>query len=266
MDMKQMALDSTILRATVGSELMGLKLDDKGDTDEMGICLEPLEPFVGFQGFDQLVYRTAEERDGAGAKSQDGDLDLTIYGLKRYLSLALKGNPTILTLLFVPPERLQIRTQIGDELQALAPKIISRRAGGAFLGYLKAQRERLIGERGQKDVNRPELVAAYGFDTKYACHACRLGIQGVELLTDGKLTLPMAEPWRTWLRDLRVGKHTQAEAIEVMEEMEGKLKILLDYSPLPKLPDEAAVQRWMIDTYYQKWTEGRGDRFVGERN
>jgi uncharacterized protein len=34
--------------------------------------------------------------------------------------------------------------------------------------------------------NRPELVAVHGYDTKYAMHALRLGLQGIELLTTGR--------------------------------------------------------------------------------
>src|SRR5688572_31106775 len=39
--------------------------------------------------------------------------------------------------------------------------------------------------------HRPELEEMYGFDTKYAMHMLRLGFQGVELLTTGRLNLPM---------------------------------------------------------------------------
>jgi hypothetical protein len=44
--------------------------------------------------------------------------------------------------------------------------------------------------------NRPELVAVHGYDTKYAMHALRLGLQGVELLSSGKITFPVPEPDR----------------------------------------------------------------------
>jgi hypothetical protein len=39
--------------------------------------------------------------------------------------------------------------------------------------------------------NRPELVAVHGYDTKYAMHALRLGLQGIELLSTGRITLPV---------------------------------------------------------------------------
>jgi hypothetical protein len=51
--------------------------------------------------------------------------------------------------------------------------------------------------------NRPELVAVHGYDTKYAL---RLGLQGVELLSTGRITLPVPEPDRAYLRSIRRGE------------------------------------------------------------
>ena len=133
---------SVILRTEVGSRLYGTNLGDSGDRDELGIRIESFPEVAGFSEFEQDVWRTAEERGGKDAPSQSGDLDLTIYGLRKFLRLALKGNPTIIQLLFVPREAWVQGNDIGQELQGLAPSIVSRAAGGAFLGYLQAQRMR----------------------------------------------------------------------------------------------------------------------------
>ena len=110
------------------------------------------------------------------------------------MRLALKGHPTVLLLLFDPDELTLVETEVGQRLRQLRPAILSKRAGRGDLGYLRGQKERLLGTRGQKRVNRPELVEAHGFDTKYAMHALRLGYQGLELLQTGRVTLPMPEP------------------------------------------------------------------------
>ena len=60
----------------------------------------------------------------------------------------------------------------------------------------------MTGEPGAH-TNRPELVAVHGYDTKYAMHALRLGLQGVELLTTGRITLPV--PDRTAATCVRSG-------------------------------------------------------------
>jgi hypothetical protein len=157
----------TILRGLVGSTVHGLNVNDGiEDRDEMGICVEPLaEAMSLWAPFEQFIYRTAEEREGrANARSTAGDLDLTIYSLRKWMRLALKGNPTILLLLFTPDDQLMQCDALGAELRALLPAIISRRVQAPFLGYLQAQKQRLTGERGQKRIHRPELEEMYGFD------------------------------------------------------------------------------------------------------
>ena len=62
------------------------------------------------------------------------DVDLTIYDLKKFLSLAVAGNPTILVLFWVPDHMLVVRTGEGDRLRELAPYVVSRQAGHRFPG------------------------------------------------------------------------------------------------------------------------------------
>ena len=57
-------------------------------------------------------------------------------------------------------------------------------------------------------VNRPELIEAHGFDTKYAMHAARLGHQGLELLATVRLTLPLPEPARSEVMAIRLGERS----------------------------------------------------------
>ncbi len=57
--------------------------------------------------FAQFIYRSAAEREGRqDARSGAGDLDLTIYSLRRWIRLALKGNPTIQQTPMRKPETL----------------------------------------------------------------------------------------------------------------------------------------------------------------
>jgi predicted nucleotidyltransferase len=136
----------TILRAEVGSTAHGINLQDgQDDLDEMGICIEPYSMAMGLTPFEQLIYRTAVERTGDhNARSEKGDLDLTIYSLRKYVRLALKGNPSILALLFVSDGLIRTKDRFGDELRFRSSFFVSKRAGHAFLGYLIAQRQRLM--------------------------------------------------------------------------------------------------------------------------
>lgn len=247
---------NTILRGLVGSTVHGLVLSGTDDRDEMGVCVEPRRYVVGFGKFEHWVYRSAAEREGhLGARSQAGDLDLTIYSLRKWARLALQGNPTVLLLLYLPDDALVIRTGVGEELQKLAPAFASRHAGKRFLGYLEAQRQRLVGERGQRDVNRVELVEQFGYDTKYAMHMLRLGHQGVEFLESGRLTLPMRQPVRDHLMDVRQGRSNLADVLAECTQLELRLGELLDSSPLPLEPDLKTVESFVMDTYADAWAK-----------
>lgn len=242
-----------MLRATVGSTVHGLNVSDATeDYDEMGVCVEDMSAAMGAAApFEQVVYRTAAVREGRhDARSMAGDLDLVVYSLRKFVRLALKGNPTILTLLFAPPLEANAR---GLQLREFASAFASRDAGRAFLGYLIAQRQRLLGERGQMRVHRPELVSAYGFDTKYAMHVLRLGLQGVEFLRTGRITLPMPEPERARLRAIRTGAESKQAVLTWAGKLEAEVRDLCDTSPLPERAESGAVEAWMLDTYLENW-------------
>lgn len=259
MNLSELVSRGTVLRATVGSTVHGLHHGDLDDRDEMAVFVEPPEYRLGLrlargQGrrlhpLEHWVERTQPE----GARSGPGDLDLVAYNLRKYVRLALKGHPTVLLLLFVPGEHTLVETELGRELRGLTGAILSKRAGSGYLGYLRGQRDRLLGARGQRNVNRPELVEAYGFDTKYAMHAVRLGYQGLELLETGGLTLPMPEPMRSRVMAVRLGERPFDEVLAEIDEVEGRLTTALERTTLPDEPDRAAVDAFLVDAYRRAW-------------
>jgi predicted nucleotidyltransferase len=246
---RAVGLGNEILRVLVGSGLHGTAIEGQDDRDEMGICVEPPEYVIGLGEFEQYIYRTQPE----GARSGPGDLDLVVYGLRKWTRLAMQGNPTVLLPLFVPEEHVVVSSELGRELRAMAGAIVSRQAAPRFLGYLAAQRDKLLGRR--SGAGRPELIERYGFDAKFAMHMVRLGVQGVELLETGRITLPMPEPWLSWCRALRRGERSEHEALEAAAELELRLRALETTSPLPPAPDRARLDAWLVATYRRAWAD-----------
>lgn len=249
----EMAERNTILRVRTGSGAHGISTDSS-DRDEIGICLENPEFVIGLRTFEQHMFRDAAQRTGQfDAPSGAGDLDLTVYSLRKYARLALNGNPSMLEILFSTDH--VVRTSEGRELQDMAPLFISKEAGPRYLGYLQAQRRSMQSKEGKgRDVTRPELVAKYGFDTKYAGHMIRLGFQGVELLTTGRISLPMVSYESRLIRAIRQGEYELAWCLETAEHLENQIKVLLDgASTLPDHPARDAVNDWLIDTYTHHW-------------
>jgi hypothetical protein len=159
----------------------------------------------------------------------------------------------VLLLLFVPPELTLVETELGRELRALAPAVLSKCAGRGYLGYLHGQRERLVGTRGGKRVNRPELVEAHGFDTKYAMHALRLGYQGLELLEQGRLTLPLPEPARSRVMAVRRGEVAFDDVMAEIDEIERRVGAALEMTQLPDEPDRRVVDEFLVGAYRRAW-------------
>ena len=116
---QQVALDHLILRTTVGSVVHGLSNPGTDDRDEMGVCIEPPEYLLGFKRFEHFVYRTQPE----GHPSGPDDLDLTVYGLRKFCVLALKGSPTTLLPLYVTSEHQLVTAPAGEELRGLAGEL-----------------------------------------------------------------------------------------------------------------------------------------------
>ncbi len=256
-----------ILRVQVGSGVHGTAVIGQDDRDEMGLCLEPpqfvtglarVRNGIGGQGlsvrFEQYERHTAWDRPGGVAnRSGAGDLDVIIYSARKWARLALAGNPTVLLVLFVPDDEVVFRSQVGAELTDNAHRFVSRLAATRFLGYLRGQKEAITGAAGAH-TNRPELVAVHGFDTKYAMHALRLGLQGVELLTTGRITLPVPEPHRAYLRAIRQGQIPLSEVIEAVTTAEADLARLRDASGVPAEPDRRWVDDWLHRSHLDYWS------------
>jgi uncharacterized protein len=207
--------------------------------------------------FEQYECHTAWDQPGGLAnRSGAGDLDVIIYSARKWARLALAGNPTVLLVLFVPDEEVVFRNDVGAELADNAHRFVSRLAANRFLGYLQAQKAAMTG-LASAHTNRPELVAIHGYDTKYAMHALRLGLQGIELLTTGRITLPVPEPHREYLRSIRRGDVQLAEVVNAVSEAEARLAELRDGSAVPDQPDRRWVDDWLHRSYLSFWNPER---------
>ncbi|WP_297430292.1 nucleotidyltransferase domain-containing protein [Clostridium sp.] len=101
---------------------------DTSDIDLRGITIERKENMYGFQNFEQF---------------EDTETDTVIYGLKKFVSLALKGNPNILELLGTKDEHIIYMNKYGDALRKNRELFLSKRVINTFGNYATAQLRRL---------------------------------------------------------------------------------------------------------------------------
>ena len=243
-----------LLIAEVGSNATGTAVAGTDDDDYTVVRIEPFGELVnGPNSRQSMMIRTQPD----GARSYAGDIDLNVYTLRKFTRLAQGGNPSILGTLFSPNRVFDRDQTLWADLARLTA---SKRAGAAFLGYMRQQLERWRGERGQKNVSRPELVEQYGFDTKYAGHVLRLGFQGVEYLLTGWITLPMPEWERGKVVACRTGMMTEGVALLTADLLEVAVKTALDDSPLPEQPDQGAIEEFLMSVYQFEYLLGRSPR------
>jgi predicted nucleotidyltransferase len=242
----EIAVRNEILRGLVGSTCHGTAIDGQDDRDEMGVFIEPPANVCGLESCDHYIQRDQPD----GVRSQPGDLDLTMYSLRKFCRLAAAGNPSVLILLWLPSHIT--KTAIGAELVALRDAFVSRQTGERFLGYLLGQKARLKGERSNR-VRRPELVAEHGYDTKFAMHALRLGFEGIELMTEGRLTLPVAQPNLSILRAVRTGQVKLDEAVRLVDDAETRLRELVGRCTWRA--DLRRIDAFLVNAHLAHWRE-----------
>lgn len=244
-----------ILRCTVGSTVHGLALDGQDDLDLMGIWLPSPADEIGLGHPHRAAVRRTQPE---GVRSGPGDVDFTSYTVRHWATLVANGNPTMMLPLFVPSSDVLTLTAAGNQIREDgAYVLLSQIIGPRYLGYLDAQRERMLGGGKRNRVpNRPELVAAHGYDVKYAAHALRLGLQGVELMLTGRLTLPMPERDREPVMAVRRGEVDQVTALGWIDDQRQLLQRVIETSnssPLPETLDWAGASEWLADFHLAHW-------------
>jgi predicted nucleotidyltransferase len=244
------ANENLILLTEVGSRLHGTGIDSD-DQDMQGVCIEPPVVMLGTNSFEQYEYRTQP----VGARSGPGDIDLNVYGMAKWVRLIINGNPSHLLPLFAPEDLVYAMNWAGHELRLNRDLVLARQHAKRFLGYLNKQRQHLVGDLAPR-TNRPELVAEHGFDTKYAYHALRIAMQGIELMRDGTIHLPMVDHERKYLLDVREGRYTLTEVLEKLGRLESELVYTADHTVrLPERVDTDYVNGWLTDVYRRWWKE-----------
>lgn len=243
-----------LLRVEVGSTAHGTGTTEHEDYDELGVMTIPWQQSIGVpvrsEREETIVYRPDK---AVGERSGPGDYDLTIHSARKFCRLAASGNPSVLMVLFGPlrfclPDSPAADLRSDDMIQAFW----HQGARARFLGYCRAQRERLEGVRGGKHTNRPELIEQHGFDTKYAMHMLRLGFQGLEYMTTGRITLPMRDHEREFLQAVRAGEVPLESCIAKSESLEDALKMVSSRAPAE--PDWDIINDWLADVFEWGWS------------
>lgn len=216
---------NVLLSGVVGSTAYGLATEDS-DVDRLGMFAAPTEKLLGLHQVQQSIVSTKP--------------DATFHEAGKYAALALKANPTITELMWLPDDLYEVREPLGDDLRKMRHLFPSALAvQNAYLGYA-TQQFRKLENRGD---------GSFSADTrkrtaKHARHLLRLLTQGTALYVSGELVVRLDDPDR--YRDF--GERVAAGDLYLARAALGRAEIQFDVpSALPEKPDEAAVEAWLQD-------------------
>jgi hypothetical protein len=277
--------DNLIMAFIGGSTQHGARADDCGgqsDTDYYGIFIPPKEKTLGIDAFEHFVYPGDTTKRSRGER-EPGEVDIALHSLQKWAGMVAKGNPTVLSFLFstlefqytkehndicyrcygagetsYDVEPCTVCDGDGEEKLVLEPWqrildntliFLAKSHYWPFIYYAQDQMERLMGLRGQKNINRDKLVDLYGYDTKYAMHIIRLLSEAKELMEDGRITYPRPEV--EVLKDIRRGKYKLTELQEMGEQIRAEAEKARDKSSLPEKVDRAAISKLIADVHLE---------------
>lgn len=235
-----------ILSFIGGSQLHGAKAEGTDDTDWYGVFIEPPEKVLGLDRYEHFVYTTGGLAGGNGP----GDVDVTLFSLRKWAGLAVKGNPTALHFLYAPPS--MIRTAWW-EIERNAHLFLAKGHLSAFTGYARQQLQRLFDGKQPQNIHRAHLVEKYGYDCKFAFHCIRLLGEGKELMEHGRITHP--QPNVQELISIRNGKYRLSHICEMAEALETDARAAQEKSSLPEEVDREQVSRLLAEVYRGFWAQ-----------
>lgn len=209
---------SIILSGIVGSTAYGLA-GPNSDTDRLGVFMATTESFLGL---DEPAETWTADQD---------DPDSTLHELGKLCRLALKANPTVSELLWLPTELYEVTTTIGAQLIALREKFLSANyVRSAYLGYARSQFDRMARGRAEKN----------------ARHTARLLHQGFVLWCTGRIPVRLDNP--QWYLDF--GSRVAAGAVDEARQLVAEYTARFDDTPtvLPAEPDRDAIDSWLKST------------------
>ena len=225
-----------------GSHAYGLATEN-ADEDIRGIFLPTEQQLLGF-GYKE----TAERKP-----------DIVYHSLKKYLSLTLKANPSLLAWLWVKDEHVRCQTPLGMELRANRDRFLSKKVRDTFGGYAMSQlkkmeksygAERGYALHGERDAASDPYSRDAGYDTKNAMHLIRLLYCGVKLLSGG--TYPVFIEDDEMRRHLVGIRHAEVGFHQILGEakiMFDQLDFWLGHSDLPDVPDKEWAEKFLVSAH-----------------
>jgi uncharacterized protein len=211
--------EHVIYRCVIGSQAYGLA-DGASDVDRRGIYLPPAERHWSLAGVpEQLECHDRQE---------------CYWELQKFLTLALKANPTVLECLFTP--LVELAGPLAEELRAERGRFLSRLLFQTYNGYVLSQFKKL----------EQDLRTRGEIRWKHAMHLIRLLLAGVAALREGELPVRVSGDARERLLAVKRGERPWAEVDAWRLALHVEFEAAFAATRLPERPDYAWADAFLI--------------------
>ena len=220
--------ENIILEGITGSKAYGLDTEHS-DTDVKGIYVAPTKKVLGLRW--NLAKSTKDHVDP----------DWVYHEVERYMQLAMKGNPTVLELLFL--DGYTVMTKQGKLLVDNRHLFLSNTVRKSYYGYAESQVRKLNARGGTYGSGRSNRYE------KHSRHLYRLLVQGEELLKTGKITVRLTPEQRE--EAFAAGKLEPNKLIDLFHEKGKRIDEI--ESVLPDKPDIEEIDKLLLKIRKASW-------------
>lgn len=228
--------------------------DSIDDKDLMAFCVPDRDYFLGLRVYGS---RGTKEVVKDVPHPIETRWDVVIYEIRKAISLLEKGNPNVLSMLWLPETLYTKRSHAGQLLLDAREVFVGKHVYNAYVGYARAQLSKMTrGEfKGYMGEKRRALVDQHGYDTKNAAHLIRLLRQGIEFLSTGELQVQRHDA--SELIDIRRGTWSLKKVQREAEALFSLSSDALTRSTLPAKPDRGRVNKLCREVVEAAWTDPR---------
>lgn len=219
-----------------GTHIPNTNPDAVDDIDLMGVFIPPADYTLGLGHWDHWTMK-------------EGELDVVIYSLKKYVGLLLKSNPNVLGTLYSEDRHYLVRAAAFRGLQAERDIFAAKTAYDAFIGYARAQLKKMLAPQryeGYMGAKRKELVDRYGYDVKNAAHLIRLMRMCIEFLEEGTLHVDRTGRDAEQLKEIKRGEWRVEEIEFVANTLFSFADSALGLTKLPRFPNYARATALVV--------------------
>ncbi|MBI2901884.1 MAG: nucleotidyltransferase domain-containing protein [Planctomycetes bacterium] len=205
-----------------GSKAYGIDVPGSDD-DFVGTFVAPLRDFVSLCGSDDTF---------TGFKP-----DFALHEIGKFCRLALKGNPTILEVLWNPDVVEQ--DEWGRELTAMRSSFLHRGSLAPYVGYAESQMKRMV-------AGKRLHAKGGGYNGKYGAHLLRLVHAGIGLARTGEVVVRADRELAATLLRVRSGEVSMGEVLALARPLLERLRRCEERNDLPEEPERERIDDFVI--------------------